>query len=81
MQHSAKYCCSNIVFAHVGKYDEQHMITVTKRILQSEKSSQQQYITIIVVVLSNHTNILACCNTVYVKVGNTMYARWGMHCS
>jgi hypothetical protein len=32
------------------------MITVTKRILESEKTSKQQYIAIIV-VLSVHTNI------------------------
>jgi hypothetical protein len=56
MRHVAKYWHSNIVFANFGKYDEPYMITVTKRILQSEKTSKQQYITIIV-VLSVHTNI------------------------
>jgi hypothetical protein len=36
------------------------MITVTKRILQSENISKQQYIAIIV-VLSDHTNNATCC--------------------
>jgi hypothetical protein len=47
-------------FANFGKYDEPYMITVTKRILQSEKTSKQQYIAIIV-VLSVHTNIATSC--------------------
>jgi hypothetical protein len=38
------------------------MITVTKRILESEKISKQQYIAIIiVVVLSGHTNRATSC--------------------
>jgi hypothetical protein len=50
---NATYCevlLQQYSFANFGKYDEQHMITVTKIILQSEKSSKQQYITIIVVL-------------------------------
>jgi hypothetical protein len=36
-------------------------VTVTKRILKSEKVSKQQYIAIIVVVLSDHTNRATSC--------------------
>jgi hypothetical protein len=36
-------------FANFGKYDEPYMMTVTKRIPQSEKIIKQQYMTIIVV--------------------------------
>jgi hypothetical protein len=57
-------CCEVLLwqysFANFGKYDEPYMITVTKRILESEKTSKQQYITIIV-VLSVHTNIAISC--------------------
>jgi hypothetical protein len=50
-------------FANISKYDEQYMITVTKRILESEKTSKQQNIAIIV-VLSDYANNATCCNIV-----------------
>jgi hypothetical protein len=54
------------------------MITVTKRILQSEKTSKQQNIAIIV-VLSDYANNATCCNSFFVNLGNTINARRGMN--
>jgi vacuolar-type H+-ATPase subunit B/Vma2 len=54
-------------FGNFGKYDEPYMITVTKRILESEKISKQQYITIIV-VLSDNTNYADILRSIAVSI-------------
>jgi hypothetical protein len=62
-------------FANFGKYDEQYMIRVTKRILQSAKISNQQYIAIIV-VLSVYTNIAPSCEILLCQYSFTNYGKY-----